>query len=138
MTHLYVASALAPAWVVLPLAVLTLLILALHLSLLRADTNCPPCRRRIRTVNGVVMMSLVPVFAYAIGIASPDTAPREFAIAWMFTLGLTGLMAVMACIDVLNTARLRSIERRKIREDLSIARQNAIAQARERGGVSRP
>jgi protein-S-isoprenylcysteine O-methyltransferase Ste14 len=121
--------ALAPWWAVLPLALLTLLVLAGHvLSLARIEM--PASRRRIRTANGLVMMLTVPLGAYAVGIADPRQDQRSFVLAWMMVAGLLLVVLLVAGLDIVNTWRLHRREHRDLVRTLA-----APAPAPERVGT---
>lgn len=122
-TTLAQAAPMAPAWVVFPLAGFTLVVVMWHISgVVRADLE--PSRRRIRLANGGVMLALVPLIAYAFGVAT-TSQPRWFAMSWLGVMGLLGLMIVLAIMDSANTARLHTAERielrRQTREALRVA-----------------
>jgi hypothetical protein len=86
-------------------------------------TPMPGSRRRIRTVNGVLMLFLTAILAYAISIMShaqaggaasmPET--REFVIVWMIVMGLLPTVLLLALFDVLNTVRMHREARRALR-----------------------
>ena len=113
-------GSLAPGWAVVLVAMLALLVIAIHvLSLSRASTH--PSRRRIRIANGFLMMLGVAALAYAIGVATPDR-PRQFTIAWTLVMSLMAMVIAVACIDALNSLRLNAIDRRVVRRELDLAR----------------
>jgi hypothetical protein len=106
----------APAWLVLPLAVLALLVVAWHwLSLGRAEMPAP--RKRIRSVCGGLMLVSVPVFAYAFGIASP-AKPRQFVLAWMIASSLLMLVLLIAALDLAYTAWEARRELSRLRREM--------------------
>ena len=118
MTGVALASApLAPGWLVLPLGVVTLLVLAAHVMALR-EAPMPESRRRIRVANGLVMMILTPLLAYAFGIATPGE-PRAFVLAWSASIGLLLLMILLAGADAMNTLRLHLSDRASSSRSLS-------------------
>jgi hypothetical protein len=111
-------SPVAPRWVVLPLAVLSLLVIALHWVQL-AKAQMPAARKRLRTACGLVMMISVPVFAYAFAIASP-ARPREFVLSWILASSLLLIILLLAAADLFITAaEARREHRRLIREVLT-------------------
>jgi hypothetical protein len=114
------AQAIAPAWFVLPLSALALLVVAGHwVALGRADM--PMTRKRLRSANGLVMLFSIPVLAYSFGIA--DTAqPRRFVLAWMLSAGLLVIVLALAGLDLLYTLRLALAERRSFRAEFRDAR----------------
>ncbi len=126
------ATPLLPWWVVFPLAGVTLLVIAGHVAAIRRAAGVPSSRRRIRTVNGVLMMATVPLIAYAFGVATSADA-RTFTLVWMLIIGLLGIIIVVAWVDVMNTMRLHQASRRATRERLAELRGQLAAQlARDR------
>lgn len=119
---------MAPAWVVFPLAGFTLVVVVWHIAgIIRADLE--PSRRRIRLANGGVMLALVPLIAYAFGVATTGS-PRWFAMSWLAVMGLLGLMIVLAIMDSANTARLHASEQLELRKQTRAALRIATEQAR--------
>ncbi len=106
----------APTWLVMPLALVTLILLIVHvLGVLKSDM--PASRRRIRIANGALMMICTPVAAYALGIAVPAQA-RVFAFAWVVLTGLVVVILFLAVMDMFNTWRLAMTERRDVAADV--------------------
>jgi len=101
----------APAWVVFPLAMATMVVLAGHVLWL-GQASMPSSRRRIRQAGGMVMLTLTPLSAYLFAVASADR-PRMFVLVWIAVVSLLGLTVLMACLDILNTIRLRAEARRR-------------------------
>ncbi len=128
---------LAPAWLVLPMAVATLLVLAAHVQALHAAPGLPPSRRRIRSINAGLMLVTVPTLAYAFGIATPARA-QGFALSWSASALLLALVVLVALADVANTWRLHAEERRRLRAQIAALRAAAHRQVMERrkGGPS--
>ena len=111
---------LAPAWFVIPLAVLTLLIVASHVVTIdRSDM--PPSRKRLRTVNGILMMFTIPLAAYAMGGVGPERS-RVFVMVWTIVAGLVVLVLLLAIADLLNTWRMNWNERQELRQQIAAAR----------------
>lgn len=104
---------LVTPWVVVPLAVAVLLLLGAHVHL-TARICVPESRRRIRMVNGVLMMMIVPVAAYALAIV-PPASQRPFVLAWMLVAGLLCIVLALAIVDALNTMRLHAHDKRELR-----------------------
>src|SRR6476659_3985942 len=125
---------LAPVWLVVPIAVLTLLVIAAHvLALDKAEM--PHSRRRIRKVNGLLMMFTVPLVAYAFGVASPSQA-RVFVLVWMIVAGLVFLVLMLAMLDIVNTWRVTWNERRQLKRQIDSAKEAVrVLQARGAGAV---
>lgn len=111
---------LLSVWIGAPLGVVTLALVAAHVALLSRAREMPDSRRRIRRVNGWLMLGTVPIAVYAFCIASPAT-PRSFALSWMAVLGLVSIVLMLACLDILNTLRLHRAEQREIRRGLAEA-----------------
>lgn len=111
---------LAPAWLVVPLAVLALLVIAGHvLALDKAEM--PASRKRIRKVNGFLMMFTTPLVACAFAIVSPSRA-RLFVMVWMIVAGLVTLVLLLAILDMANTWRMSWAEKRELRWQIDAAR----------------
>lgn len=100
---------LLPVWVVLPVAAFMLLVVALHLMLL-LKSDMPASRRRIRTLNGWIMLFLVPIGAAAFGIVTPSD-PRLFVLIWIVVILMLVLLIGLAMLDMVNTTRLYRRER---------------------------
>lgn len=135
MTIMLASETLAHPWVVMPMAILSLLVVAGHLSLL-ARSDMPPSRVRIRTANGLVMLLSLPVAAYALAIAKPAVDQRAFVIAWTMTAGMITIVLLLALLDIANTWRLHRREVRVLRERLDEARREALARAMTSDGES--
>ncbi len=95
---------LAPAWAIVPVAVLTILLIWAHVRSL-SRTEMPASRRRIRSVNGLLLLMLPPLMTYALTVASPQK-PTVFVFAWMAVSALLLLIVSLAVLDVINTLRL--------------------------------
>jgi hypothetical protein len=131
---------LAPAWLVLPMAVATLLVLAAHVQALHAAANVPRSRRRIRSINAGLMLVTVPVLAYSFGIATPARS-QAFAVAWSASALLLALVVLVALIDVANTWRLHAEQRHRLQAQiraLRAAAQRQVAQTHKGGPSSDP
>lgn len=100
---------LLPAWVVLPVAAIMLLIVATHL-MLQLKSDMPASRRRIRTLNGWIMLFLVPIGAAAFGVVTPSD-PRLFLLIWIVVILMLFLLIGLALLDMVNTTRLYRQER---------------------------
>lgn len=110
-----------PAWLVLPIAAITLLILGGHLLALGADADMDPQRRRIRMTNAILMMITVPLVAYGFGIATPNNA-RSFIYVWVLAASLLFFIIMVAGIDMLHSWRLHRAQLRALRRQLADAR----------------
>ncbi|MBN8599264.1 MAG: hypothetical protein J0L78_16445 [Planctomycetes bacterium] len=114
------STPLLPAWVVLPVAALMLLVVAVHL-LLMLKSEMPASRKRIRTLNGWIMLFLVPVGAAAFGIVSPGE-PRLFVLTWSIVIAMLLLLIGLAVLDMVNTTRLYQRERDSLGDHLRKSR----------------
>ena len=121
------AGPLAPPWAVFPMALMTMVILAAHLAGL-ARAEMPESRRRIRRINGWLMMFLVIALACAAGLPATH---RTFVMLWLIVAGLTGLVLIIAWMDALNTLRLHRRARAHLQRHMRdlIARRAASAPA---------
>lgn len=106
-----------PAWLVLPVGVLTLLILAGHLLALSGDHEMDPQRRRIRMTNGILMMLTVPLICYGFGVATPDRT-RAFIYVWVLSAAMLFMIILVAGIDMLHSWNLHRLQLRQVREQL--------------------
>lgn len=108
------AGPIAPAWIVFPIALLTMIVIAAHIGGL-ARAEMPPSRRRIRKANGWLMLFLVIAIACAAGL---QTGQRLFVMLWMLVAGLTGVVLILAWIDALNSLRLHRRDREVLRRHM--------------------
>jgi hypothetical protein len=106
---------LLPPWIGLPVAAVVLIVIAAHLLALQ-NSAAPPSRKRIRTANGLLMMLVTTLLAYAFSIVTP-TQPSLFVLAWLAIIGLLTIVIGVALIDVLNTYKLHREHRRDIRRE---------------------
>lgn len=112
-----IAQSLAPSAFVIPIAFVAMALLTVHVVAVQLREPWG-LRRRIRSANGLLMLVLVAVLAYALGIASPSN-PRPFVLAWMSVVGLVGLVLVVAVADAAATVRSHRARLRRIRERAS-------------------
>ena len=117
------AGPLLSPWFVIPLSIFALLVIAAHVLTLD-QAEMPASRKRIRRVNGLLMMFTVPLVAYAFGIATP-ARPRVFVMVWMIVAGLVMLVLSLALLDVVNTWRVTRRQRRELRKQIASAREAA-------------
>lgn len=109
---------IAPAWAILPLALLSLVVVGIHVTkVLRSDM--PASRRRIRIANGLIMMFTIPLFAFALSLADPASQQKLFAMSWMLTFALITIIFGIACFDIVNNIRIYYIERSRIRGEIA-------------------
>ncbi len=118
------SAALLPAWLVVPIAAAAVLVLAAHVMAIQQEPM-PARRRRIRTANGLLMMLVSSLLAYALGVApsvgNPTTNPdaaRTFLLVWSAIMSLLAVVIGLAALDVAHTASLAVGVRRKLREEL--------------------
>lgn len=107
------AAGLVPIWGVIPLAALTMLVVAGHVLWL-PSAQMPASRRRIRIVNGLLMLFTLPLAAYALGVADPASDKRGFVLAWMLVTGAVVVVLLVALVDLFNTWRLHRLELRNM------------------------
>ncbi len=107
---------LASSSVVFPFAMVVLVILAVHASVLYR-TEMPLSRKRIRIANAALMLFTTPVIAYGFGWADPATDRRPFVVTWTLIAGLVVLILMLALFDAVNTLRLQRSELRAIRRN---------------------
>lgn len=109
--------AVLPFWLVFPIALLTMVVVAGHLMALRSGrAHIPASRYRIRSVNGGMMITLVPMLAIAFSVVSPD-AQRLFALMWMACIGMIGIVLLLAVIDACNNLRLARRDAMALRDE---------------------
>ncbi len=120
---LVLADSFLPAWAVVPVAGAAVLVLAAHVLAIQ-QAAMPVRRRRIRTANGLLMMLIASLLAYALGVApvvrNPATNPEQassFLIVWSAIMSLLTLVIAMAAMDVAFTARLALEGRRRVRDE---------------------
>lgn len=114
---MFESSTIAPAWLVLPMAGVSLLAVLVHLSMLHSAEvagSMPLSRHRLRTAGGVVTLMTIPVLAYSFGVVTPAD-PRAFTMAWSASMGLLGMLVVIAGLDALNSMRVHRRELRRLR-----------------------
>ncbi|HMN40764.1 MAG TPA: hypothetical protein PKE29_07935 [Phycisphaerales bacterium] len=115
------ASTILPGWVVIPIAGVVLVVTARHV--LRVETSgLDPVRRRVRIANGLLMMLVTTLLAYALGLApevkdaaSHPGEAKAFIAVWVGILGLLGVVVVLAVIDAVGTVRAGMRMRRQLR-----------------------
>lgn len=104
---------MASLWIVGPIAILTMLILAGHVHL-TARICEPESRRRIRMATGMLGLTIVPIATFALSIIAPANQ-RPFAVAWMLIAGLIVIVLLLAFLDMFNTFRIYIGARRELR-----------------------
>jgi uncharacterized membrane protein len=122
---LTLAETTLPPWVVLPLAGAVLILIARHVLRVQvSETNT--FRRRVRIINGLVMMFTAALLAYALGIApvvvDPKAHPadaRTYVLVWTIIVGLLTITVMMAAADAVETMRVAARLRRELRSELA-------------------
>ena len=109
------ASPILPLWFVAPMAVVTMLLLAGHVTAVQAS-KMPASRQRIRVANGVLMMFITPLLAFSLGFATPAD-PGLFVMGWTSVSVMLMMVLMLAVLDMLNTARLHRAELRRLRRE---------------------
>jgi hypothetical protein len=131
------ATPLLPVWIVLPVAVLTLLVLGGHFWVISASAMDPQ-RRRIRQATTFLMMMGTPLTAYGFGIAVPGGAGgREYVIVWVLIASLLFIIIMLALMDMLHSLRLYREQLAKVRANLARERASELAAALARRGDRR-
>jgi len=136
------SSPILPPALVLPVSAIAMLVIATHILSLQR-TPMPQSRRRIRTVNGVLMLFLTAILAYAISIMNHAQAggtasareTREFVIVWMIVMGLLPTVLLLAVFDVMNTVRIHGEARRALRTRMKNARAGTTDTPRSGGAA---
>jgi hypothetical protein len=125
-------SAMLPAWLVIPIAGITMLLIAGHVQAIQ-ELEMPTRRRRIRTINGVLMIFATALMAYAVSIAdsgrvvlSQPEAARHFVLTWGMITTLVGLIVLLAALDSLTTVQQHTKHRRALRARLRQSVEEAI------------
>lgn len=124
---------IAPAWLVLPLALIALIVQAGYLIALKELPKgaIPPSRKRIRTASGWMSMFAIPLLAYGFGIAT-TADPGLYAIVWMTVIALLGGVLMLAGLDAINTVRLH----RKAKGKLSAEFREALRDDQRSDGAA--
>ncbi len=123
---LLVSTTILPGWVVLPVAAATMLVVAGHVLATHAG-DLPMRRRRLRVVNGILMLFVTAFLAYALGVAAvveePTARPREtreFVIVWLLIIGLLGVVISLAGADAIATLVHGWQARRELRRQMRL------------------
>lgn len=136
-------STILPGWLVLPAATITLLVIAAHVVATGSageERGLPVRRRRLRIANGLLMMFVTALLAYALGVAGviedPTARPdqtRRFVLVWMSIVGLVCLVVALACADALATVAHAWSVRRALRQELRHTLAGDLSAARSAG-----
>lgn len=106
---------MASLWIVGPIAILTMLLLAGHVHL-TARICEPESRRRIRMATGMLGLTIVPIATVALAVITPANH-RLFGVAWMLISGLVVIVLLLAFLDMFNTLRIYVDARRALRRN---------------------
>lgn len=104
------ATTMVSPWIVLPLAGLTMLLIACHIMSVQVSAM-HRARKRLRIANGLLMMFVTAALAYALGSVALvtdakqyPTQARAFVIVWLVIVTLLTVVVALAVIDALGTA----------------------------------
>ncbi|GEM_PF-969935 len=121
---LLAATTMLPSWVVLPLAMISMLVIASHVLAIH-QSDLPLRRRRIRVVNGFLLLFVTALLAFALGMAEVAGRPaedpagtRQFVMVWMTIVGLLAIIVMLAAADAVNTVTHRIAQRRTLRRQM--------------------
>lgn len=104
------APPVLPFIVVGPITLIVMVIIAGHLSAMRSRRDTMPASRyRIRSLNGAMMLTAVPLLGSAFSVVSPDDQ-KLFLLVWLCSASLLGMVFMLALIDACNNIRLGKIE----------------------------
>lgn len=126
------AGTMVPGWIAVMLAAPTMLVIAWHiLSVQRSGFEIT--RRRLRIGNGLLMMFITALLAYALGMAQvPDqprtdpAASRAFVLLWSLIVGLLAIVVALALLDALLTTRSGVRAHRALQRDMdAVIREDA-------------
>lgn len=112
-----IGSGILPAWLVLPVAGVLMLLVAWHAVALELSAE-PASRKRIRVVNGWVMLIGIPVVASGFSLVDPEGRPRAFVMIWAVGIGLLLISVTLAAVDMVNTWRLAKSDREELQRGL--------------------
>lgn len=111
-------------WLVLPMAVITMLVIAWHVVSLQ-HARIPASRKRIRTANGLLMLFVTALLAFALSIMNSATPHgvgveqvRLFVLVWALIMGLLPIVIGLAILDALNNIRILNATRRRLKRQL--------------------
>ena len=122
-----------PATIAVPLGVVLMLMVAGQLVVL-SRTQQPASRRRIRRVNGGLMLVTIPVLTTGFSLVDPDRAPAVWSLVWLGAMFLLAFVVLFALLDALNTVRLARRRRAALRAAASALREEVLRRRGDRGG----
>lgn len=112
---------LVTPWFTMPMAAVTLVLIAGHLMAMHAVKDMPASRKRIRSMNGGLMLVATPMLAIAFSVVTPAN-PRAFALAWTVSVGLVGMITLLAVLDAINNLRLYRMSRSRLHAEFRAVR----------------
>ena len=115
-------SVIAPAWAVLPFAALVVAWALWYAWRINTRPGMAAARRRIRTVNAVVIVAVAGAITYGLCGVSSAASPRVFVTTWTAAALLTLVMACLALLDSWYTARLSLRAAGQLRRELRARR----------------
>ena len=115
------SSPMLPLWVVAPIGILTLLVLAGHFLAIRTSV-VDARRRRIRAASSGLLMLTVPIFCYGLTGTSPARS-REFVLVWLMIAVLLLFVIMLALTDLIHTMQLHRAHLRELRQSIWVSRQ---------------
>lgn len=114
------SSPILPVWVVAPIGLLALLVLAGHMLATKASVK-DPRRRRIRLASSGLLMLTIPIFCYGLTGTSPARS-REFVMVWVVISALLLFVILLALTDLLHTMQLHRAQLRELRRSMAATR----------------
>lgn len=126
-------TAIVPPWLVIGLTAVAMLVVSAHvLSLQKAEM--PASRRRIRTANGMLMLIVTPLMAYALQVPHLQQ-PQTFTLGWLMVFALLILIVLLALLDILNNVRLHGAQREELARQQAEALAEKVAARRGAGAT---
>lgn len=127
-------QAVLPFWLVGPLALVTMVVIAGHLTAMRSAREVIPASRyRLRTVNGAMMLTVTPLLAFAFGVIPPAEA-KLFVLVWFVCVGLLSVVVCLALVDAANNVRLVLVARARLRDEQAAELSALIGEGRAAEG----
>jgi len=124
-------AAIISPYLALPLAGVLMVVIALHMEHTLEHTS-PRSRMRLRMANGWIMLLTIPMLASGSSLINSDTHPRLFALVWTAAMLFLAIALLLACGDVLNTIRITSRSRGRLKQKLhDDLLQDVIARSRQ-------
>lgn len=114
-------NTILPLWIVAPLGLFTLFILAGHLLSIKAAA-IDPRRRRIRMATSAILMFTVPIFCYGLSGSTPSRS-REFVLVWLMVAVLLLFVILLAMADMMHSLQLHRAQLRELRRSMGTRQQ---------------